>query len=409
MGKTAVQTAPVKTAQAQKIDYRAVQTRHGKEVEEVVLRLIRQSSSYTMGEEVKGFENDFIEFSGAKAAVAVCSCTAALELSAVICQVGPGDEVIIPAHTFVSSAVPFLRRGAKVIWADIDNESGVMSIDTVSPLVTAKTKAIVCVHLLGITIDMDPILALAAKRGISIVEDCAQAPGARYKGRRVGSMGRFGCFSFHQQKNITTLGEGGMLLCASEKDAETARKLRWMGAWPFEGKREKYWEPSMGNLVSCGLKGEWPYNFCISEFNAAVGRVELRRLDEISANRQEQAARLMTGLADVPEIKFQKVKPGCEHVYHMMTARYDGSKTGKTRGDFLDIMFNKFDVKCYVHYMPLYRFDLFKEMGCSQANCPVSDAYYDSLYGYPWWTDMEDGLIDRYIDSTRKVCQRLRG
>ena len=396
------------TVEAQKLDYRNIQTPHGKEVEEVVLRLLREGKSYTMADEVKGFEEDFVEFSGAKAAVAVSSCTSALELSAVLCQVGPGDEVIIPGHTFVSSAVPFLRRGAKVVWADIDDETGVVSIDTVAPLVTEKTKAIVCVHLLGLTVDMNPILDLAENRGISIVEDCAQAPGARYKGRRVGSMGRLGCYSFHHQKNITTLGEGGMLLCANEEDAEIAKKLRWMGAVPFEGKRERYWEPSMSNLVTCGLKGEWPYNFCISEFNAAVGRVELKRLDSITTNRQGQARKLMEGLADIPEIRFQKVNPGCEHVYHMMGVRYDGSATGKTRSDFLEIMFNEFDIKCYVHYMPLYRFDMFKDMDCADAKCPVSDAYYDSLYGYPWWSYMDEEILDRFIESTRAVCERLR-
>ena len=401
-------TDVTESAQKQKIDYHAIQTRHGKEVEDAILRLLRQGKSYTMDAEVKGFEADFVEFSGAAAAVAVASCTAALELSAVLCQVGPGDEVIIPGHTFVSSAVPFLRRGAKVVWADIDAETGVMCIDTVAPLVTDKTKAIVCVHLLGLTVDMDPILTLAQERNISIVEDCAQAPGARYKGRRVGSLGRFGCFSFHTQKNITTLGEGGMLLCGKKDDAEIAKKLRWMGAVPFEGKRERYWEPSMSNLVNCGLEGEWPYNFCISEFNAAVGRIELKRLDAITANRQEQAAKLMAGLSDVPEIVFPKVKPGCEHVYHMMAPRYDGSQTGKTRSDFLEIMFNEFDIKCYVHYMPLYRFDLFKDMGCAEANCPVSDTHYDNMYGYPWWSYMEDSLLERYIASTRAVCERLR-
>jgi len=392
----------------EKIDYRAIQTRHGKEVEETVIRLIREANIYTMGDEVKAFEKEFCDFMGARAAVAVTTCTAALELSAVLCRVKPGDEVIVPGHTFVSSAVPFARRGAKIVWADIDPQARVISADTVAPLVTEKTRVIVCVHLMGLTIDMDPILALARDKGIDIVEDCAQAPGARYKGRRAGSMGRFGCFSFHTQKNITTLGEGGMLLCADEKDAAVVVKLRWMGSESFPGKRERYWEPSMSNLVQCGLDGEWPFNFCLSEFNAAVGRIELKRLDEITANRQAQAKRLIDGLADLEELSFQKVADGCEHVYHMMPVKYDGSKTGKTRSDLLEIMFNEHDLKCYVHYMPLYRFPLFQDMGCGEANCPVSDAYYDSAYGYPWWTEMEDALLDTYIDCTRKAVMKLR-
>jgi len=393
----------------QKIDYRPIQTRHRRDVEETVIRLIREAKSYTMGEEVKAFEKEFAEFMGGKAAVALSNCTAALELSAVLCRVRPGDEVIVPAHTFVSSAVPFARRGAKLVWADIDPHARVISIDTVAPLVTSKTKVIVCVHLMGLTVDMDPILRLAKERNIAVVEDCAQAPGALYKGRRVGTLGRFGCFSFHTQKNVTALGEGGMLLCASEEDAEIARKLRWMGNWPFDPNRPRYWEPAMADLVPCGIEGEWPYKFCISEFNAAVGRIELKRLDEINASRQAQAAKLISGLSDVEELSFQKVAPGCEHVYHMMPVKYDGSKTGKTRSDLLELMYNEYGIKCYVHYAPLYRFALFREMGCGDANCPVTDEYFDSMYGYPWWTEMPEEILDRYIESTREACKRLRG
>ncbi|MFH0963718.1 MAG: DegT/DnrJ/EryC1/StrS family aminotransferase [Planctomycetota bacterium] len=393
----------------EKIDYRPVQTRHTKEMEEAVIRVMRESSSYTMGEEVKAFEKEFAEFMGAKAAVGLANCTGALELSAVLCGVGPGDEVIVPGHTFVASAVPFARRGGKIVWADIDPEARVMSAETVRPLVTKRTKAIVVVHLMGLTVDMDPVLALAKERGIRVVEDCAQAPGARYKGKRVGSMGEFGCFSFHTQKNITTLGEGGMLLCSREEDAAVAKRLRWMGNEPFVGERKRYWEPAMANLVQCGIPGEWPYNFCLAEAPAAVGRLELRRLDAINANRKAQAKKLMDGLAEVKELSFQKVGPGCEHVYHMMPVKYDGSKTGKTRSDLLALMHEEHDIKCYVHYMPLYRFDLFKKMGCGEANCPASDAYYDSMYGYPWWTEMPAELIDRYIRATREVCAKLRG
>jgi dTDP-4-amino-4,6-dideoxygalactose transaminase len=392
-----------------KIDYRPIQTRHREDVEEAVVRLIREANSYTMGDEVTAFEKEFCEFMGSKAAVAVATCTAALELSAVLCQVKPGDEVIVPAHTFVSSAVAFARRGAKIVWADIDPDARVISIDTVAPLVTARTRVIVCVHLMGLTVDMDPILALANEKGIDIVEDCAQAPGARYKGRRAGSLGRFGCFSFHTQKNITTLGEGGMLLCSDEKDAETAKKLRWMGNEAYPGERERYWEPSLSNLVQCGLPGEWPYNFCLSEFNAAVGRIELPRLDEITANRQAQAKKLIDGLADLDELSFQKVGEGCEHVYHMIPVKYDGLQVGKTRSDLLEIMFNEHDIKCYVHYMPLYRYSLFQEMGCGEADCPVSDEYYDSMYGYPWWTNMEEALLDKFIECTHKTVMKLRG
>jgi dTDP-4-amino-4,6-dideoxygalactose transaminase len=396
-------------ATREKIDYRPVQTRHTKEVEDAVLRVIREDPTYTMGSEVKAFEKEFAEFTGAGAAVGVTSCSAALELSAVLCRVGPGDEVIVPAHSFVSCAVAFARRGAKIVWADMDPDTRLISVETIKPLLTAKTKVIVCVHMMGLTIDLDPILELAAKKKIKVVEDCAQAPGARYKGRRGGAIGNYGCFSFHTQKNITTLGEGGMFTCADANDAEIAKKLRWMGNWAYPESRPRYWVPAMGDLVQCGLPGEWPYNFCMSELNAAAGRVELKRLDKLNARRQVQAKRLKDGLADVKELSFQTVLPGCEHVYHMMPVRYNSPKPGKDRNDLIDLMFNQYDIKCYVHHMPLYRFPLFQEMGCGQSNCPVTDNYFDNMYGYPWWSDMTDDLLDRYIKSTREVCQKLRG
>ena len=392
----------------EEVDYRPIQTRHGKEAEDAILRVLRAGASYTMGDEVKAFEEEFAGFLEAGAAVGVTHCTAALELSAALCRVGQGDEVIVPAHTFVSSAVAFARRGAKIVWADIDPDARVMSIDTVAPLVTERTRVIVAVHLMGLTVDMDPILELAGERNIRVVEDCAQAPGARYRGRRVGTLGDFGCFSFHTQKNMTTLGEGGMLVVRDEETATVVKKLRWMGNWQFEGERERYWEPSMANLV-CGLEGEWPYNFCLSEFNAAVGRVELKRLDGVNADRQQQAKVFMEGLADVEELSFQKVGPGCEHVYHMMPVKYDGRRSGKTRSDLIGLLYNEYGIKCYVHYMPLYRFDLFRAMGCDGADCPVTDEYYDSMYGYPWWSNMSDALLERFIASTREACIRLRG
>ncbi|MCP4639664.1 MAG: aminotransferase, partial [bacterium] len=269
-----------------------------------------------------------------------------------------------------------------------------------------KTRVVVVVHLYGLTVDMDPILALAAEHGFLIVEDCAQAPGARYKGRRVGSIGDFGCYSFHTHKNITTLGEGGMLSVRDPENGTKARRLRWMGNWDFEGKREQYWLPAMGNLVE-PMPGQWPFNFCMGEPNCAVGRLLIQRLDAVNAQRQEQARRFMDALSDFPELVFASVPDGCEHVYHLMAARIDGERN--TRDDLIGLLHNEYSVKCIVQYWPLYRSELFRNHGFGEADVPETDRYYDNMISFPWWSEMGDEIIDDMAGRVRKALKTLRG
>src|SRR5262249_47623192 len=201
-----------------------VQTRLTAEEEQVLLRVLREAGSLAVGvggaPENDAFERDFAAYTGRADAVAVSSCTSALGLAAVLSGLGPGDEVILPAHTFVASAVPFARTGATVRWADIDPDTRVISGASVAGLITRRTKAVLVVHLYGLPADMDALLALAGEHGLTVVEDCAQAPGAVYRGRRVGAIGHFGCFSFHTHKNIQTLGEGGLLTVRDARHAE---------------------------------------------------------------------------------------------------------------------------------------------------------------------------------------------
>ena len=192
--------------------------------------------------------------------------------------------MICPAHTFAASAIPFCHTGASIRWADIDQRSLVVSAETIAPLVNENTKVIIVVHLYGLVCDMDPILELAHERGILVVEDVAQALGATYKGRQAGSMGDFGCFSFHTHKNMTTLGEGGVLTVKDPELAKVVPGFRHNGMRGFEGERENYWTPAMGN-VDFDWDGVWPYNFCIGEIQCAAGIKQLERVDQMNANR----------------------------------------------------------------------------------------------------------------------------
>ena len=388
------------------IEMPAVQTRLTAQEEQILLRVLREADTLSAGPEGDAFEVEFAAFTGAADAVAVNSCSSALELAAVLSGVGPGDEVIVPAHTFVATAVPFARHGVTIRWADIDPDTRVVTARTIEPLLTGRTKVIVVVHLYGLAADVDPIMELARAHDVQVVEDCAQAPGARYKGRRVGAIGRFGCFSFHTQKNMTTLGEGGMLTVQDAQDGVRARRLRWMGNWPFEGARARYWVPAMGNLVE-PIPGRWPFNYCMGEPNAAVGRAVLKRLDAINDQRNVQARRFIGALRDCPELSFQRIPEGCGHAYHLMSARYDGA-AGKTRDDLIDLLYTKYKVKTVVQYWPLHRAELFKKFGFGEARVPQADRFFDNMLSFPWWSDMPDETIDELARRVRCAVQELR-
>jgi len=389
------------------IELPAIQTRLNEEEEQAILRVLREGKTWAAGPEGAAFEQEFAKFIGSEDAVALSNATAALETAAILTSLGPGDEVVIPAHTFVSSAVPFARTGATLKWADIDRDTRLVTAETIAPLITSRTRMLVVVHLYGLTADMDPIMDLAHRYGLTVVEDCAQAPGARYKGRRAGTIGDFGCFSFHSQKNISTMGEGGMLTVRDKDTGKMARKLRWMGNWPFEGARSAYWKPAMGNIVE-PAEGLWPHNFCLAEANCAVGRLLIKRLDEINAGRQRQAKRFHEALKDVPELVFQKVPEGCEHVHHLMAARFDSDSPHLHRDDLIRRLFEKYELKCIVQYWPLYRSELFRRFGFDIASVPETDRYFDSMISFPWWSDMSDELVDDIAGRVSAAVKELR-
>lgn len=397
----------METAELDKIEMPGVQTRLTSEEEQALLKVLREGNVLATGPEGEAFEREFADFIGCPDAVAVSSCSAALELSAILSGLESGNEVIIPAHTFCATAVPFGRTGATIRWADIDPDTRLISAASIRSLITERTRAVVIVHLYGLPADMDGIMAVADEHDLIVIEDCAQSPGAHYNGRRTGSIGHFGCFSFHSHKNMTTLGEGGMLTVRNPADGVTARQLRWMGNWPFAHEREDYWRPAMANIVEA-LPGKWPANFCMGEPNAAVGRLLLQRLDAINANRQAQAARFKGGLTDFPELSFQAVPAGCEHVYHLMAARYDGEVYGRNHDDLIGLLYEKYAIKTLVQYWPLNRSQLFQHFDFGDADLPATDFYYDNMISFPWFSEMPESLIDDMADRTRQALTELR-
>lgn len=390
-----------------RVPFPATLIRYTEDEIKAVVEVMRSDETMTQGKYLRKFEADFCEYTGSPHCFAVANCTNALDLSATLCRIGPGDEVIIPAYTFMASAIPFARTGAKIVWADIDPDTRVVSAETIAEKITPRTKVFVVVHLLGMPVDMDPIMKLAKESECLVVEDCAQAVGAEYKGRKVGSIGDFGCYSFHSAKNMTTLGEGGILAVKSDKYARLVPGLRHNGAHSYPATRKRYWIPAMSN-VDLDIDGIWPYNFCIGEAQCALGSKLLQRLDTINDVLIKQATRLKERLTICPELTFQRVPDGHKHVYHVVVAKFDGTKMGKTRDDLIDIMAFKYKIRVVVQYYPLYRYPLFQKMGFGEANCPNLEAYWDNSFSFPWWMGMPDETLDYMIEATKKTLDTLR-
>ena len=375
---------------------------------DAVVKVMREACGQTQGKYMVEFEQAFCAFTGAKHAFAVNNRTSALKMAAIFCHIQPGDEVIIPAYTFCASAIPFGDLGAKIVWADINPDTWTIDPDDIARKITPKTKAVVCVHLLGMPCDMKKIVPIARAHGLKVVEDCAQALDCRIDGQHVGTFGDFGCFSFHSAKTMTTLGEGGMFVCADDADAAAAPGIRHNGCCAYPADRERYWSPAM-SCVDSFLDDRWPQNFCIGEAQCALGTEELKSVIANNNTLIEQDRKIREKLAGLPEISFSRCPENGRYVVHQYIMHYDGSACGKTRDDLLDLMTKKYGIRCIVQYYPLYRYPLFQRKGCGEFDCPVLDKWWDGSFSFPWWCGMDDTVIATLCSSLISAVEELRG
>jgi dTDP-4-amino-4,6-dideoxygalactose transaminase len=266
--------------------------------------------NYWTGDEGRRFEAEFGAFANCKYAVALANGTVALELALYALGIGPGDEVVVTSRTFIASASCATMRGAVPVMADVDPNSQNITADTVRAALTPRTRSIITVHLAGWPCDMDPILELARQRGLYVVEDCAQAHGATYKGRPVGSMGDVGAFSFCQDKIMTTGGEGG-LLTTNNPDI-------WALAWSFKDHGKSY-DAVYKKTHPPGFP--WRHesfgtNWRLTEMQSALGRVLLRKLPEMVEKRRRLAAILTEGFSSMQALRVTVPPSQIEHSYY---------------------------------------------------------------------------------------------
>ena len=392
-----------------KVDFSARAITYTEEEVNKVVEVMTKASTLTQGEYLAKFEAKAKKYFDVNNVFAVANGTNALELSAILSNLKEGDEVIIPSHTFCASAIPFARTGAKIVWVDIDPETRLVDPEDIKRKITDKTKALVIVHLYGMSCDMDAIMNIVNEHNLVLTEDCAQSLGAEYKGKKTGTFGDFAIFSLHTQKNITTLGEGGLLIVKDDNVAKNIPGLRHNGLRGFTGEREYYWKPAMAN-VDLDIDELLPHNFCITEVQCALGDMLFDRLDDLNNERIRRANKFKDFLQEFEELNFQNdTKYPNKHVYHLLSARYDGKKYNKTNDDLIDLLFNKYKVKTVVQYCPLNRYPLFEKIGFGDANCPNSDEFFDNMISFPFQVWMSEDDFDYMIESVKNALIELRG
>lgn len=370
------------------------------EIQEVVATM--RSGWLGTGPKVARFESDFKEYKGAKHAVAVNSCTAALHLSILAAGITPGDEVITSALTFCSTVNAIIHAGAKPVLADVDPFTMNLDPRQVRARITPATRAILPVHFAGRPCDMNAILEIAGLHKLKIIEDCAHAIETEYRGRKAGTFGDFGCFSFYITKNVVT-GEGGMVLTSSEKDAARIKVLALHGmskdAWKrFGDKGYKHYQ-----VVECGFK----YN--MMDMQAAIGIHQLARVDSCWKRRREiwnmyngAFAALPIGLPAEPE-------PETRHAHHLYTILVDESHIGMNRDAFLDAMTAR-NIGVGVHYMSIPEHPYYKKkFGWNPKDYPNAMRIGRQTVSLPLSAKLSDFDVDDVINSVSSIISGKAG
>jgi len=324
---------------------------------------VLDSTQFTLGSEVVAFEKEFAAYCQSEQGIGVNTGTSALHLALLAAGVGPGDEVITVPFTFVATVAAIYYTGARPVFVDIDPRSFNMDVGALEAAITSRTKVILPVHLYGQSADMDPILAIAKKRGLVVVEDACQAHGAEYKGRRAGSMGAMGCFSFYPGKNLGAYGEGGMVVT---NNAEYARTIRMLRDWGAERKYEHV------------LKG---YNFRLEGIQGAVLRVKLKYLEgwteaRIAAARRYDRLMAKNGVATPEAMSYAR------HVYHIYAIRTQNraawQQALQTQG-----------IHTGIHYpIPVHMLPAYADLGYKSGQFPNAEKASAEVLSLPMFPEM---------------------
>lgn len=367
------------------------------EIDEVVDTL--RSGWIAKGPRTLKFEKEFAEYLGAKHAIAVNSCTAALHISLLTQNIGPGDEVITTPMTFASTASTILHCGAKPVFADIDYRTGCIDPEEVAKKITPHTKAIVPVHYSGQVCDLDRIYELADEHNLYVSEDAAHALWSRYKGRLIGNKLRGAAsYSFYATKNLAT-GDGGMLVTDRDDIAERARILVGQGmshnAWNryAKGGSWKY------DIVEPGYK----YN--MFDIQAALGLVQLSRMEEMQTRRLAIAARYQEEFGKIDAVEPPFVPEFTTHCWHLYVLRIVPELLTIDRDQFI-VELNERNVGTSVHFIPTHTMTAFRKLGWKEGDFPMAEKHFERIISLPLYPSMTDEQVQYVIDAVRDIVEK---
>jgi len=364
------------------------------EIQEVVDTL--RSGWLGTGPKVAKFEEDFRNYKSARYAVAVNSCTAALHLSLLAANLEPGDEVITTPLTFCATVNAIIHADAVPVLADVDPVTMNIDPDQVEEKITSKTRAILPVHFAGRSCNMDALCQIADRHNLKIIEDCAHAIETEYKGRKAGTFGDFGCFSFYVTKNVVT-GEGGIILTGKKEDAAQIKMLALHGmsknAWKRfsdEGYKHYY-------VVACGFK----YN--MMDLQAAIGIHQLRRVEPSWLRRQQIWNMYNEAFADLPIVIPSLPEPNTRHAYHLYTVLIDEGKSGISRDDFLNAMTAN-NIGVGVHYLSIPEHPYYRgNFGWKPEDFPNSMRIGRQTSSLPFSAKLSDEDVRDVIESVMEI------
>ncbi|HTT95648.1 MAG TPA: DegT/DnrJ/EryC1/StrS family aminotransferase [Solirubrobacterales bacterium] len=332
-------------------------------------------SAFTLGAPVEQFEREFADWCGSKFSVGVSSGTAALELALRALGIGPGDEVVVPTNSFIATAEAVSAVGATPRLVDVDEETSLLTAEIVAAALTPATRCVIPVHLYGRTVEMGPLAELCEARGLYLIEDACQAHGSTYEGRRAGSIGHVGCFSFYPTKNLGAWGDGGALVTDDERIAERVRLLRSHG----EGARHHHEMPARTDRLD-GLQ-------------AAILSVKLGHLDAANQRRREAGATLTEALAGSSVIAPAGVPEGRDHVFHLYVVR-------SAARDALRAHLEAEGVASAIHYpTPIHLQPAYADLGQGPGSLPVAEKLAGEICSLPIFPGIEPAEIARVAEA----------
>jgi dTDP-4-amino-4,6-dideoxygalactose transaminase len=342
----------------------------------VVVDEVLTDCNFILGRQVREFEQAFAAYIGVAHAVGVSNGLDALRIALAALDIGPGDEVIVPANTYIATALAASALGARVVLVDCDASTYNIDPNKIERAITARTRVVIPVHLTGQPADMAPILEIAERRGLQVLEDAAQAHGARYQGQPCGSMGIAGCFSFYPAKNLGAAGDGGMIVTQNGNLAQRARKL------------SNYGEVVKYQHTDKGL------NARLDTLHAAILQVKLPHLDGWNQKRAQHAQRYRERLARIPDIGLQAVLPDCAHVYHLFMVQ-------TSRRDALRQFLQDRGVQTGIHYpTPIHLQPAYADHGWKKGDYPVAEELSSRIVSLPMFPELRDEQIDY-------VCEQI--